>query len=110
MPADDCPSFHCRPSTASIVLPASVSTRQIPTTGTRDLGSEPAVSVEKSGLKGAAAIAGNNRVAMPIPAAMRNAFVLLFMMASLVNVRSVPGKRRLRHHANNQARQDREKP
>jgi hypothetical protein len=31
------------------------------------------------------------------------------MMASLVNVRSVPGKRRLRHHANNQARQDREK-
>jgi len=77
-------------------LPASVSARQIPTTGTRDFGSEPAVSVEKSGLKGAAAIAGSNRVATPIPAAMRTAFVLSFMMASLVNVRSAAGKRRLR--------------
>src|SRR4051812_44975098 len=48
MPADDCPSFHCRPSTASTLLPRSFSTRQTPTTGSRDLGSAPAVSFVKS--------------------------------------------------------------
>src|SRR3954451_3865951 len=48
MSEDDCPSFHCRPSTASTFLPASLSIRQTPTTGTRDFGSAPTVSSEKS--------------------------------------------------------------
>src|SRR5262245_16872530 len=52
MPADDCPSFHCRPSTLSTFLPASLSMRQTPTTGTSDLGSAPVVSPDQSILMG----------------------------------------------------------
>ena len=55
MPADDCPSFHCRPSTASTFFPPSLSIRQMPTTGTSDFGSAPTVSLEKSILSGCAA-------------------------------------------------------
>src|SRR6267154_2733857 len=52
MPAEDWPSFHCRPSTVSTFLPASLSIRQMPTTGTSDFGSAPAVSPETSTVVG----------------------------------------------------------
>src|SRR5215470_19178433 len=97
MPTEDWPSFHCRPSTASTVLPASVSTRQIPTTGTSDLGSAPVVSLERSTLKGAA-IAGNSNATV-LTTAINSTLVPIFISTSLRNVRLLDGKRRLRHHA-----------
>src|SRR5262249_7588822 len=97
MPADDWPSFHCRPSTASTVLPASASTRQIPTTGTSDFGSAPAVSLDRSTLNGAA-IAGNSKATV-LTTAITSTLVPIFMSTSRRNVRLLDGKRRLRHHA-----------
>src|SRR5258705_372052 len=48
MPAAVWPSFHCRPSTTNTLLPPSLSMRQTPTTLTKDFGSAPTVSSEKS--------------------------------------------------------------
>src|SRR5437867_1913444 len=48
IPAEDWPSFHCRPSTLSTFLPFSVSIRQTPTTLRNDLGSVPTVSFDRS--------------------------------------------------------------
>src|SRR5215203_3064629 len=63
MPADDCPSFHCRPSTAMTLLPRSLSMRQVPTTGTSDLGSAPTVSSVKSILVVCCAASGDGKLA-----------------------------------------------
>src|SRR5258708_38719545 len=82
MPAEDWPSFHCRPSTASTVLPASVSIRQMPTTGTSDLGSAPAVSPERSTLETGAAIAGGSKAAA-LTTAIHSTLVRRFMTTSL---------------------------
>src|SRR5215216_2824530 len=57
MPAEDWPSFHCRPSTARTFLPFSVSTRHTPTTLNNDFDSAPAASAEKSILIGCGAAA-----------------------------------------------------
>src|SRR5690348_900164 len=70
MPADDWPSFHCRPSTARTGLPFSFSMRQIPTTLTREVGSAPTVSFAKSSFTGSAAAAN---VASPTPNASATA-------------------------------------
>src|ERR1700730_12990506 len=97
MPAEDCPSFHWRPSTASSFLLPSFSMRQTPTTGTSDFGSAPAVSLVRSTLTGAAN-AGNS-TAKTLTATISSAFVLLFMTTSLMNVEFAAGGRRVRHHA-----------
>src|ERR1700732_4783349 len=73
--------------------------RQIPTTGSRDFGSAPAVSLEKSALKSGAANAGHSRAATLTVAAISNALVPPFMTTSLRSVGLTGGKRRLRHHA-----------
>src|SRR5215471_13741087 len=105
MPAEDWPSFHCLPSTASTVLPASASMRHMPTTGSSDLGSAPAVSPEKSGLKSGAASAGSNAAAKPTVAATRTAFALLFMMMIyLVRVKVADDSRRGARHAKEESR------
>src|SRR5690348_12425556 len=57
MPADDWPSFHWRPSTASTLRPFSLSTRQMPTTPTSAMGSAPTVSLAKSSFTVSAAAA-----------------------------------------------------
>src|SRR5262249_20713325 len=74
-----------------------VSTRQIPTTGTSDLGSAPVVSLERSTLKGAAT-AGNSKATV-LTTAINSTLVPIFMSTSLSNVRLLNGRRRLRHHA-----------
>jgi hypothetical protein len=58
--------------------------RQTPTTGTRDLGSAPQVSLEKSGLNAGAARAGKSLVATLAVAVARIALLLGFTMTSLV--------------------------
>src|SRR5260370_20596162 len=68
MPAEDWPSFHWRPSTASTLLLPSLSMRQMPTTLTSVLGSAPTVSLEKSIFKVSAAVAD---AASPMPAPIR---------------------------------------
>src|SRR5690242_20611143 len=65
MPAEDCPSFHWRPSTASTLRPFSLSMRQMPTTLTSAAGSAPTVSLAKSSLTASAATA---TAANPMPA------------------------------------------
>src|SRR5471032_893869 len=50
MPAEDCPSFHWRPSTARTFVLPSASTRQTRTTLKNDFGSAPTVSLEMSAL------------------------------------------------------------
>src|SRR6516162_3526956 len=48
MPAEDCPSFHCRPSTVNTLRPLSLSIRQMPTMGMSDVGSAPTVLPDRS--------------------------------------------------------------
>src|SRR5262245_17641067 len=57
MPAEDWPSFHWRPSTASTLRPFSFSMRQMPTTLTSAVGSAPTVSLAKSSFSVSAAAA-----------------------------------------------------
>src|SRR6266567_1506452 len=65
MPAEACPSFHCRPSTARTLLLPSASIRQTPTMLRNDAGSAPTVSFEKSILVVCCAATGNANVANP---------------------------------------------
>src|SRR5262249_2355649 len=87
MPAEACPSFHCRPSTARTLFPASFSIRQMPTTLTKDFGSAPTVSCAKSILNGCwAAITGNTSATNPqaaMPMALR---LLTICMTDLLHV------------------------
>src|SRR4051794_14269555 len=83
MSEEDCPSFHCRPSTASTFFPASFSIRQMPTTGTRDFGSAPTVSSEKLIFSGCAARHGRANAARPA-ARIITALVVLFFIIDLL--------------------------
>src|SRR6185369_2991479 len=81
MPAEDCPSFHCRPSTTSTLFPPSLSTRQKPTTGTNDFGSAPTVSSPRSMVVGGAARAWKASAARPIADTMVVLTLVLMLMA-----------------------------
>src|SRR5215475_10393136 len=83
MPADDCPSFHCRPSTASTFLPLSFSIRQKPTTGTSDFGSAPTVSPERS-IVDCAARLGKIGTTRPIATTIIGPRLLLPVMMNLL--------------------------
>src|SRR5262249_45739447 len=102
MPAEDCPSFHCRPSTATSFLPPSFSMRHTPTTGTSSFGSAPTVSLASSTLIGAAS-AGRS-TATTLTAMIIRVFVLLFTTTSLRNICLLDGKRQLRHQASGDER------
>src|SRR6184192_1128768 len=88
MPAAVWPSFHCRPSTTKTLLPPSLSMRQTPTTLTKDFGSAPTLSSEKSSLTegrdgGCHGACVHFHTGPP----------------SLVRCRATYGGRQLRHHA-----------
>src|SRR5947207_1531239 len=81
MPVEDCPSFHCLPSTARTFFPPSLSIRQMPTTATSDFGSAPTVSLEKSILVGCCAAAGSTNRAKPRAETVTALMLLLMFMA-----------------------------
>jgi hypothetical protein len=83
MPADVCPSFHCRPSTASTLLFPSASIRQTPTTLKNDFGSPPTVSSEKSSFRGCPALTLNSNAASPTQAAAVPIALLIMFMDDL---------------------------
>src|SRR6516225_1237649 len=95
MPADDCPSFHCRPSTTSTFLPPSFSIRQKPTTGTKEFGSAPAVSPARSTVVGGAARRGSVSAANPVADASANLTLMLVLMVGLLHERRETGRGRL---------------
>src|SRR5260370_12088966 len=96
MPADDCPSFHCRPSTASTFFPLLFSIRQKPTTGTSDFGSAPTVSLEKSIVVSCAARPGRASAARPLTAAISGP---TFQPLSIIALLHSNPPRRTRHPA-----------
>src|SRR5262245_28190172 len=83
MPAAVWPSFHCRPSTTNTLLLPSLSMRQTPTTLTKDLGSAPTVSSEKSSFRDCPASAYVSSVARPTAAAAIMILHMLFVMCDL---------------------------
>src|SRR3954469_9402241 len=83
MPADVCPSFHWRPSTASTFLLPSASIRQTPTTLRKDLGSTPTVSSEKSIFRSCPALALNSNAARPTHAIAVPIVLLIMVMVDL---------------------------
>src|SRR6185369_6490615 len=113
MPADDCPSFHCRPSTTSTFFPPSFSTRQKPTTGTNDFGSAPTVSPERSMVVGGAARPGTASAAKAIADTSATLVFMLMLMIGLLQEQRATGRGRLAAPPpgeRNQQRQDAEKP
>src|SRR5262249_60196242 len=84
MPAAVCPCFHCRPSTTSRLLLASLSIRQPPTTLTNHFGSAPTVSSEKSTFRDCAAPAYVSSPARPTQAAAIVVVRLLVIMIDLL--------------------------
>src|SRR6516165_4971192 len=84
MPADDCPSFHWRPSTTSTFLPLSSSMRQKPTTGTNAFGSAPTVSPARSIGVGGASTPGKASAAKPIVDTRVTLMLLPMLMVGLL--------------------------
>src|SRR5215475_1020041 len=86
IPAEACPSFHCRPSTASTLFPPSLSMRQMPTTLTKDFGSAPTVSLENSIFMGCcAATTGKTNAANPQTAILIALRLLMMCIVDLLH-------------------------